>query len=132
MDTTPLPPPPGSDGGISDRQWALGLHLSALLGLVGPTLSVVAPLIIWLIKKSESQSLDAVGKRVLNFQISYLIYGYGLGMIAGVLTLILIGWLLFPIVAIIGIAWLVFTILGAVKESDGVAYEPPFVIKFFK
>lgn len=129
----PVPQPSGSSGsGLSERQWALAIHLSGLLGFVTPGLNVVAPLVLWLIKKQDNAVLDAVGKRVLNFQISYLIYGFGLGFLALILTLVLIGWLLFPLVGLIGVAWLVLTILGAVKESDGVAFEYPFVIKFLK
>jgi uncharacterized Tic20 family protein len=80
METPPPPPPQDvppslpatSVGDSTERQWAVGIHLSALLGFAGPhLLNVIGPLIIWLIKKQDSAYLDSVGKRVLNFQISY-------------------------------------------------------------
>ena len=125
-----VPPPLGSDA--TERQWAIGIHLSALLGFAGPhLLNVVGPLIIWLIKKQESPYLDAVGKRVLNFQISYSVYGFAAATLIGLLWWLIIGLFLVPLYVIIAVAWLLFTIIGAMKESNGETYEFPFVIKFF-
>jgi len=125
-----VPPPLGSDA--TERQWAIGIHLSALLGFAGPhLLNVVGPLILWLIKKQESPYLDAVGKRVLNFQISYSVYGFAAATLIGLLWWLIIGLFLVPLYVIIAVAWLLFTIIGAIKESNGETYEFPFVIKFF-
>jgi uncharacterized Tic20 family protein len=141
MDTPPPPPPqdapptsppsPGIDA--TERQWALGLHFSALLGFAGPhLLNVIGPLIIWLIKKQDSPYLDAVGKRVLNFQLSYSLYGFAAITLFGLLWWLVIGFIFLPIYAIVGVAWLVLTIIGAVKESNGETYEYPYVIKFLQ
>ena len=106
--------------------------MSALLGFAGPhLLNVLGPLIIWLIKKQESPYLDAVGKRVLNFQISYSLYGFVAATLIGLLWWLVIGLFFVPLYAVIAVAWLIFTIIGAVKESNGETYEYPFVIKFF-
>jgi uncharacterized protein len=138
METPPLPPqdgPPPLDPAVrseTERQWATGIHLSALLGFAGPhLLNVVAPLVIWLIKKQDSSYLDAVGKRVLNFQISYSIYGFVAATLIGLLWWLVIGLFLVPLYVIIAVAWLLFTVIGAVKESKGEVYEYPYVIKFF-
>ena len=137
MDTSPptpqgAPPPlPTSGTNATERQWAIGIHLSALLGFAGPhLLNVVCPLIIWLIKKQDSAYLDSVGKRVVNFQISYSIYGFAAATLIGLLWWLVIGLFLVPVYAVIAVAWLIFTIIGAVKESNGEAYEYPYVIKF--
>jgi len=141
MDTSPPPPPqglppalePGSVVDATDRQWAIGLHLSALLGFAGPhLLNVVGPLVIWLIKKNDSAYLDSVGKRVMNFQISYSLYGFAAITLFGLLWWLVIGLVFLPIYAVVGVAWLILTIVGAVKESNGETYEYPFVIKFFQ
>ena len=117
----------------TDRQWAIGLHLSALLGFAGPhLLNVVGPLVIWLIKKNDSAYLDSVGKRVMNFQISYSLYGFAAITLFGLLWWLVIGLVFLPIYAVVGVAWLILTIVGAVKESNGETYEYPFVIKFFQ
>ena len=105
MDTPPPPPsqdapptsPPASGVDATERQWALGVHLSALLGFAGPhLLNVIGPLIIWLIKKQDSPYLDAVGKRVLNFQLSYSLYGFAAITLFGLLGGWLLGLFFFP------------------------------------
>lgn len=127
MDTQPpvTPPPPPSPfppSAPDERQWRVILHLSALLGLVLPCGNIAGPLVVWLIKKTDFPGLDAEGRKVLNFQISYAIYM----LIAGVSICLWVGVVLFPIIYIL---WLVFTIIGSVKASNGEPYEFPFTIK---
>jgi uncharacterized protein len=132
-----LPPLPPSDASriSSDNTWALLIHLSALLHLVGATFpgaNVVGPLILWLIKRHESPYLDEVGKRVLNFQISWAIYFAILWALTAVLVWVLIGFFLLPVIGILAIAWLVITIIGAIKESNREPYRFPWTIEFLK
>lgn len=116
----PVPPSPGDN---DVRQWMIALHLSAFAGLLIPFGNILGPLIIWLIKKAEIPALDPVGRSVLNFQISWMIYA----LVSGLSIFVCIGWALFPAVAI---AWLVFMIIGAVKASNGEEYKFPLTIKF--
>ena len=111
----------------SARSWCIGLHLSGLSGIVlGFALAhVIVPLVIWLMKRAESPQIDATGKEVLNFQISFSIYF----LIAGVLCWLLIGFLILPVLFII---WLVCTILAAVRTSNGESYRYPMTIRFLK
>jgi uncharacterized Tic20 family protein len=111
----------------SARSWCIGLHLSGLSGLVlsFALAHVVVPLVIWLVKRSDSPEIDATGKEVLNFQISFTIYS----LIAGGLCFVLIGFLILPIVLIV---WLVSIIIAAVKTSNGENYRYPFTIRLLK
>lgn len=132
----PLPPETPAPAVTSEvpsaqRSWAIAIHLSALLSLLGFT-NLLGPLVIWLLKRSESAYLDGVGKRVLNFQISWFIYFVVAIAVTFVLTFVLIGFLLIPVLAIAGIVWVVFTIIGAVKESNGETYAFPLSIQFLK
>lgn len=127
----PLPPPLLPEPSSAQRSWAVAIHLSALLALVGPT-NVLGPLILWLIKRPESAYLDAVGKRVLNFQLSWLIYFVVGSAVTFVLTFVLIGFLLIPVLAIGGVVWVVLTIIGAIKESNGEAYRFPLSLSLLK
>lgn len=128
----PLPPvspgaPRPSDPGVN---WALLLHLSPLFGLLvccAPGGTIAGPLIIWIIKRPESAELDAIGKRVLNFQLSYAIYSIVLGLASSVLT-VAVGWLGIPLF----VAWLAFTIIGAVKQNRGEVYQPPLTLDLIK
>ena len=135
MDTpsepTPEPPifppaPPTPVISEADRSWCIGLHLSGLAGIIfGWALAhIIAPLIIWLIKRADSPVIDATGKEVLNFQISYSIYL----AVAGLLCFVFIGFLLFPVLFI---AWLTLIIVAAVKTSNGEVYRYPGIIRFF-
>ncbi|MGH8046575.1 MAG: DUF4870 domain-containing protein [Chthoniobacterales bacterium] len=126
--STPPPPPPEAPPAMKDNSWALLIHLSPLLCLFGgtfPGLSIIGPLVLWLIKRADSAYLDEVGKRVLNFQISWMIYF----VIAWASFFVLIGFILLPVVAI---AWLVYTIIGAVRESNREPYRFPLTIQFLK
>lgn len=124
---TPPPLVPVLETKESDRSWCIGLHLSGLSGIVlGLALAhILVPLVIWLIKRADSPQIDATGKEVLNFQISFSIYF----LIAGMLCWLLIGFLILPVLFII---WLVCTILAAVRASNGETYSYPMTIRFLK
>ena len=111
----------------TDRSWCIGLHLSGLSGIIfGWALAhIIAPLVIWLIKRADSPAIDSTGKEVLNFQISYSIYM----AVAGLLCFVFIGFLIFPILFV---AWLTLIIIAAVKTSNGENYRYPGIIHFFR
>jgi len=117
-------PPPNSQ---QDRSWCVGLHLSGLSGIVlGFAFAhILAPLVIWMIKKADSPLIDETGKEVLNFQISYSIY----------FAVTMIGWFFcigVPLSFALAIAWIVFTIIAAIKTSNGENYRYPYIIRFLK
>lgn len=87
--------------------------------------AVLGPLIIWLIKKDESPFINYHGKEYFNFFISYTIYS----LVAGILCIVLIGFLILPVV---GLLAFIFTIVGAVKAFDGEAYRIPFIFRIIK
>src|SRR5687768_4579326 len=51
------------------NQWAMFLHLSLLAGFVVPLAGLVAPIVIWQIKKTELPEIDIHGKIVMNWII---------------------------------------------------------------
>ncbi len=122
---TAAPPLPSGVPSAEERQWGLFAHLSALAGLVIPFGNVLGPLIIWQVKKDTLPFAADQGKEALNFNITMAIAA----IISGLLTLVLIGFLLLPLV---GLAWLVFTVLGAIKANNGEAYRYPFALRLIK
>ncbi len=116
---------PSSAISEQDRSWCIGLHLSGLSGIVlGFALAhIIVPLVIWLVKRADSPQINATGKEVLNFQISYSIYL----AVSGLLCFVFIGLLLFPILFV---AWVTLTIIAAVKTSNGEEYRYPGIIRF--
>jgi len=86
---------------------------------------ILGPLIVWLAKRGDSPEIDVHGKESLNFQISMLIYS----LIAGVLCLVLIGFVLLGILHILN---LVLVIIASIQASEGKLYRYPISIRLIK
>lgn len=106
------------------RQWTIILHLSQYAGLLIPFASLIAPIVIWQMKKNEMPALDAHGIQVVNWQISMLIYA----AVSAILMFVLIG---FAMLAILGVLWLIFPLIGTIKANNGELWSYPLTIKFF-
>ena len=108
------------------RMWNVLCHATALAGFFVPWAGhILGPLIVWLVKRNDSPEIDQHGKESLNFQISMLIYN----VIAGVLCLVLIG---FVILAILHILNLVLVIIASIQASEGKLYRYPLAIRLIK
>jgi len=108
-----------------ERTWAMLSHFSALCMFIFPFGNILAPLIIWLIKKEEMPFVENQAKEVLNFQISMTIYL----LISGILCFILIG---IPFVIGLGIFNVIITIIAAISANDGKYYRYPINLKLIK
>lgn len=86
---------------------------------------VLGPLLIWLLKRDNSDFVDFHGKEYFNFIISFTIYG----IVSSILMIVLIGFLL---IFVVGVAALVLTIIAAVKAYQGERFRIPLVIRFIK
>ncbi|MEM7680387.1 MAG: DUF4870 domain-containing protein [Planctomycetota bacterium] len=107
------------------RQWGMFLHLSMLAGFVIPMAGLVAPIVIWQLKKEELPELDAHGKAAVNWILSALIYG----VVSAILTLVIIG--IFMLMAV-GLATVVFSIIAGIKANNGEQWKYPLSIQFLK
>ena len=122
----PYPQGLASPATKEENTWAMVAHISALAGLTGiPFANVVAPLIVWLVKKDTMPFVDDQGKESLNFQITVTIAL----LICVPLLFVLIGFLLMPI---IGLVALIFTIIAAVAANNGQAYRYPMCLRIIK
>jgi len=108
-----------------ERTWGMLCHLSIFAGHFIPFGNIIAPLVIWLIKREESAFIDYHGKESLNFQITLVIYF----LIAGVLAFVLIG---LPILIALWIFSLVIVIIAGLKANEGQYYRYPITIRFIK
>ena len=120
-EATSAPPPPPAGASQEDKTLALLTHLSGII------LGFIVPLIIWLVNKDKPEKAFVIdqSKESLNFQITVFIAA----MVSAVLTVVLIGMILLPIV---GIANLVFCIIAGLKANEGVAYRYPFALRLIK
>ncbi|MEB3226311.1 MAG: DUF4870 domain-containing protein [Synechococcus sp.] len=148
-----------------ERNWVIACHLSSLawipLILLGigaiPCVNVIAPAVIWCLKKDESKLIDAHGRESVNFQISMTIYGIAAGILLVILSFIgvifilgigviennpftaffavmtgfgfLVAMLLLVAIAIFQIA---VVILAATKVKEGQMYRYPFNLRLLK
>lgn len=99
-----------------DRNIATVTHLG------GTVFSFIPALIVWVLKKDDSKYISNQAKEALNFQITVLIAQF----IAGVLALILIG---FVFMGIIWLANIVLCIIAAISTSKGETYRYPLTLR---
>jgi uncharacterized Tic20 family protein len=126
-ETTPPPTPPtlAASSGINVNQWCMFIHFSQFAGYIIPFAGLVAPIIIWQMKKDESPIIDRHGKIVVNWIITAVI-GFA---ICFVLAFVLIG---IPLMVILGIVSVVFGVIGGIKAGNGEAWDYPMTIRFIK
>lgn len=97
-------------------------NIATVTHLGGTVFSFIPGLLVWAMKKDDSAYIADQAKEALNFQITVLIAQF----VAGILALILIGFIF------IGIIWLlniVFCILAAISSSKGETYRYPFCLR---
>ena len=108
-----------------ERTWGMLAHLTAFSGFLIPLGNIIAPLVVWLAKRDQSQFVGDQGKESLNFNISVLLAG----AVCAVLVFVFIGILL-------GVAlffyWLAMTIVAGIKASEGIRYRYPFTLRLIK
>jgi len=106
-----------------EQTWGVLVHASALAGLAIPFGNVLAPLLLWLVKKDESEFVDASGTEAINFQLTWtlLLLGASLTILVGV------GLLIVPVIAV---AWLVLVVLATIRASEREVYDYPLTIDF--
>lgn len=118
QDTVQTDPAPDKDA----RLWGMLCHLTAFAGFIVPFGSIIAPLVIWLIKKNDIPFVDDQGKESINFQITVLIAA----IICGILMFIGIGFLLLFALAIYAI---IMVIIASIKANEGIAYRYPYTLR---
>ena len=117
----------GPRGPSDDHTWAL---LSYVLAFVA---SVIAPLVIYLVKMNESRYVRFHAAQALNMGITAFIESIGIFIVGILLAVITHGFgillMLLAFVAL-GIAHLVYLILGAVRSNQGQLFRVPTIICF--
>lgn len=113
-------------------------ELTWLPHILGLFTWIIGPLVMYLTSEENSQVKEH-SKKAFNWQLSFMIYFLILGIVffAGVfLTMILIGFVIFPIAALmmfaLGILDLVFCIMATVKASNGELWNYPLTIPFLR
>ena len=112
-----------------DRTWETACHLSALILIANiPAANVLAPLIIWIIRKNQSPGTDRHGRAVLNFQLAMTLYFLILFLLGKVTLLVVPAGICLRVWAYLNI---LFILRGGYKAAKGDLFKYPFSIRFF-
>ena len=125
----------------SENNSAFLMHLSSFAGYLFPFGAIIVPLVIWESKKKESDFLNRIGKEVVNFNLSFLLYSIGIIVVMASLgisiainevqhldlfLIISLG----VVLSILAIIKFILIIMAAIKSNQGEEYKYPLTIKF--
>jgi len=110
---------------IKENDWAMIIHLSQFAGYFVPFFGFAVPIIIWFLKKEESQTLNRHGRIVINWMLSELLYT----LLCIPFIFILIGYPALLLVLFLGV---LYPIIGAIKAKEGIVWSYPLSIPFLK
>ena len=131
------------------------IHISSFSGYIIPFGSIIVPIVLWQTLKDRSRFLDAQGKEAVNFNISYGLYIFilGLSIIPSVFgslfnqlryndsnfhfnfgdSNLFFGFFsIASVISIVGILKIALVIIASIKAKDGENYTYPLTIKFIK
>lgn len=97
-------------------------NIATVTHLGGMLFSFIPALIVWLLKKDDSEYIADQAKEALNFQITIIIAQF----VAGILVWLLIGFLLIPL---IWLANIILCIIAAMATSKGELYRYPLTLR---
>jgi len=108
-----------------ERTWSVLAHLSMFLNLVTGFLGPVAALVIWLVYRDRSSRVAFHALQAMWFQIGWLVVLAVGWTVAGLLTIIIIGFILLPVMAVISVVPFVHAGYAAYRVSKGEDYRYP-------
>lgn len=108
-----------------ERTWSIVAHLSVLAGLIG--LMPLGALIVWLLYKDKSPRVGFHALQALFYQLAWLVILIVGWTLSFVLTVVLIGFLLMPVMALASLVPFIHGCYAAYKVSQGVEYRYPFI-----
>jgi uncharacterized Tic20 family protein len=123
----PPPPPPGY-ASQEEKYWAMGAHGGGIF------FGFLAPLVVLLVKGSESPTLRAHAIEALNFQITWgaaTILTTIITICASVVTFGF-GSVLIILPMACGLVIVIFSILALVKANEGTVYTYPVTLRLVK
>jgi uncharacterized Tic20 family protein len=110
-----------------ENTWSVLAHLSVFLNLLTGFLGPIGALVIWLMYKDRSPRVSFHALQSLWYQVAWMVILAIGWTVAGILTVVLIGFLLFPVMILLTVVPFVHMGYAAYKVSQGVDYRYPFV-----
>jgi uncharacterized protein len=110
-----------------ENAWPALAHLSVLLNLFTGFLGPVAALVIWLVYRDRFPRVTFHALQSLWYQAAWIVILAVGWTVTGLLTIILVGFLLFPVMIVLSFVPFVHMAYAAYKVSQGVDYRYPLV-----
>ena len=104
---------------------AMAAHLAAFAGHLFPFAHIIAPLIIWMLKRDQSAFVNDQGKESVNAQITATIYA----AICVPFCLVGIG---FVMLGVLWLAGVILVIVAAVAAYEGRPYRYPLILRLVR
>jgi uncharacterized Tic20 family protein len=122
---TPAPRYPSGIGldTPEERTWSALAHLSIFLNLFTGFLGPVVAFVIWMVYRGRSERVAFHAMRSLWYQVAWLVILTVGWTVTGILTLVLIGFLLVPVMVLLSLVPFVHAAYAAYKASRGVDYR---------
>jgi uncharacterized protein len=114
-------------GTQEERTWSVLAHLSIFLNLVTGFLGPVAALVIWLVYRDKSSRVAFQALQSMWYQVAWLVILFAGWAMTTLLMLVLIGFLLVPVVALITVVPFVHAAYAAYRVSKDGEYRYPLI-----
>ena len=110
-----------------ERTWSALAHLSIFLNLVTGFLGPVAALVVWLVYRDRSSKVAFQALQSMWYQVAWLVVLVAGWTVTGILTIVLIGFLLMPAMALISVVPFVHVAYAAYRVNRDGEYRYPFI-----
>lgn len=121
----PAPPEAMSDG--EERTWSALAHLSIFANLFTGFLGPVVALVIWLVYKDRSEKVAFQALQSVWYQAAWIVILGAGWVLTGLLTLVLIGFLLIPVMALVSVVPFAHAAYAAYKVNKYGEYRYPLI-----
>jgi uncharacterized protein len=110
-----------------EKTWSILAHVSVFLNVFTGLLGPVGALVIWLINKDRSPRISFHALQSLWYQVAWIVILAVGWTVTAILTAIIIGFLLIPVMIVATVVPFIHMGYAAYKVSQGVDYRYPFV-----
>ena len=114
-------------GTQEERTWSVLAHLSIFLNIVTGFLGPVAALVIWLVYRDRSSRVAFQALQSMWYQVAWLVILFAGWAMTTLLMLVLIGFLLVPVMALITVVPFVHGAYAAYRVSKDGEYRYPLI-----
>ena len=114
-------------GTQEERTWSVLAHLSIFLNIVTGFLGPVAALVIWLVYRDRSRMVAFQALQSMWYQVAWFVILFAGWTVTTLLMLVLIGFLLVPVMALITVVPFVHGAYAAYRVSRDGEYRYPLI-----